>query len=962
MLTALAVASAFHTLVPDHKEITYSYKALIKTGTQLPLSYASVFLLEGKLHLQSNSNSSLVRLSDLTYKLYNGILNHEDELKVHMVQLPEEFKDLEKVFRIVYDTSGKVLGISTQTEENDSSRNIKKAIAAILQMDVEQVSLTTTTTHGFTTEEQSIYGKGPMAYTVVPHGDVLKVHKLHEMKTNMHMFRHMTTNVERSSCDSLAQRDYITHDSQRRYMIVKHEGHHVVKHIEADGGIYMLPLGEHSEAYYVYVNQTMHLLDVKPVENQMEVKGDHFEYDLTHYMYHSNPEEGHIPDITHGRHHVDMDLLITEVQDLLHELVMYMSEDHIHMRTPDTKHGQAVNRVKRMMKMLTHTAMEQLHSNLIQKSETDPHVIEAFYQMLPLIGSHASMMLIKDLVINNKVKEHMAVHMLKVMPFHVQHPTKKLVTDMEPLMQFGENVNWEIRKAALLSFATLVHKSYGYHYLQRHIPHEHDDKHDHDHTSIEMVYHYDHVEPLSDLRTMYDKYVQDLISKLRSATDYKHQELYMDALQNMRLESVGKYLKPAIEGKWWSDRHLRLLAMWAASRSFVHSSDVYTVYWPILSDRTEHSELRAAAYFIIMESHPTMSELLNIYWQMQNEPDEELYRFYYTHTHAIMRTKDPCRRGLGQRLSEIMRFMPKYDMTRISGYYQMDYTDMMFPFGGGVSGFLYTTNETKIFSVSMNSHIMGLSWEPHAIYLKIEGLGHGLLDTFKINTQSSTKMFNYDELIDMIKNIPNNKNIRIEAAIFVQSQIVQRYFYDHSNINDLSSIFNIPKDHYTYMKKAMHIDYEVDSRTLFPSDLGMPVSINCFMPDINQYEMNVTKEGADKIINWYIDNQWKKSVNTVYGMVFYNPVADVWQGIERYHTFDSSLPMHMDVSVNTQQQKMKLTWKRHTDMHKNVIGLRSHVESMVFINTYSHTKGKTSLHSPSFKKVSFGDDYRHNVS
>lgn len=957
VLAALAVANAFHMLVPNNKEITYAYRGLIKTGTQLPLSYASVFLLEGKLHIQSNSNSSLVRLSDLTYKLYNGVLDHQTEQKIQMVQLPEEFKDLEKVFRIVYDTTGKVLGISTQTEENDSSRNMKKAIAAVLQMDVEQVSLTSTKPHGFTTEEQSIYGKGPMVYTVVPHGDVLKVHKLHEMRSNMHMFRHMTTNVERSTCDGVGQHQYLTHDSQRRYMIVKHDGHHIAKHIEADGGIYMLPLGHNSDAYYVYVNQTMHMLDVKPIEKQMEVKGDHFEYDLTHYMYHSDPEEGHVPDITHGRHHMDMDVLITEVQDMLRDLVLYMNEDHIHMRTPNVKHAQLINRIKRMMKMLTHTSMEQLHNTLIQKSETDPQVVEVFYQMLPLIGSHASMTLIKNLVVNNKVKEHVALHILKVMPFHVQHPTKKLVTDMEPLMHLGENISWEIRKAALLSFATLIHKSYEFHYLQRHMPH------DHDHTSMEMVHHYDHVEPLPEMRTMYDKYVQEFVNKLRAATDYKHQQLYLDVLQNIRLESVGKYLKPAIQGKWWEDRHLRLLAMWSASRSFSHTSDIYEVYWPILSDRTEHSELRAAAYFIIMESHPTMSELLNIYWQMQNEPDEELYRFYYTHTHAIMRTKDPCRRGLAQRLSEIMRFMPKYDRTRISGYYQMDYTDLKYPFGGGISGFLYTTNKTKIFSVSMNSNIMGLSWEPHAMYVKIEGVERGILDMFKINTQSSTKMFNYDELIDMIKNIPNNKDIRIEAAIFVQTQIVQRYLYDHSNINDLGLIFNIPKDHYVYTKKAMHIDYEVNSKVLFPSDLGMPVSIDCFVPDINKYDINVTKEGADKIINWYIDNHWKKSVNTMFGIVFYNPVVDVWQGIHKYHTFDSALPMHMDVSVNTQQQKMKLTWKRHTELQKNVIGLRSHVQSMVFIKTLSHSKDKTSLHiHPSYETVSYGDDYRRNVS
>jgi hypothetical protein len=51
--------------------------------------------------------------------------------------------------------------------------------------------------------------------------------------------------------------------------------------------------------------------------------------------------------------------------------------------------------------------------------------------MLPLVGSHDSIMLVRDLVMTGTVKNDTSIQLLSSIPFSVRQPSEQLLTDLE---------------------------------------------------------------------------------------------------------------------------------------------------------------------------------------------------------------------------------------------------------------------------------------------------------------------------------------------------------------------------------------------------------------------------------------------------------------------------------------------------------------------------------------------------
>lgn len=54
-----------------------------------------------------------------------------------------------------------------------------------------------------------------------------------------------------------------------------------------------------------------------------------------------------------------------------------------------------------------------------------------FLEMLPLIGSHDSIMLVRDLVMTGTVNNDTSIQLLSSLPFSVRQPSEQLLTDLE---------------------------------------------------------------------------------------------------------------------------------------------------------------------------------------------------------------------------------------------------------------------------------------------------------------------------------------------------------------------------------------------------------------------------------------------------------------------------------------------------------------------------------------------------
>ena len=76
------------------------------------------------------------------------------------------------------------------------------------------------------------------------------------------------------------------------------------------------------------------------------------------------------------------------------------------------------------------------------------------------VGTEASAKLIRDVVQTGTITDAAATDILAQFPQYVLEPREKLLHDMTVLLNLDENVSHDVKKAAILSFATLVYRTY----------------------------------------------------------------------------------------------------------------------------------------------------------------------------------------------------------------------------------------------------------------------------------------------------------------------------------------------------------------------------------------------------------------------------------------------------------------------------------------------------------------------
>lgn len=936
-----------------NKEVIYQWTTLVKAGTLLPAPYASQFLMHGKVHVQPTGNSTFVKITDLTYKLYNGILDQHKEHEAHPVPVPAEISDLGLPFRVVYDENDLVLGIATNSKEKDFTRNMKKAMASILQVDVSAIK-DVDYPHGFIGNEHSIFGYGQVDYNIMPHGDRIEIRKMHDMHDSSHLYQEKHSNTEHTHCD-LPKEEPIMHDSHRAYSIVKKDGHNIIQRIQANGAIVYYPHKALSDSQYIYVNQTFELVDVVPIKQQMQVESEKFEHSLT-YHYFDNTEVEHIPDLTNGRHMVDFSKIFPEVQQMLGEAWEYLQQDHIHTGHPDTKKGQLINRIVRLLAKFDMSKLEELEMAL----KSNVHSLEMFYNIVPLVGTKASSLLIKKLVVSKTVSDDLAMEMLQHMPENILVPSVSLVKDMEELMHLGDNIHWNVKKVAIMTFGTLVHKSW--HYVVRH---EHENMH---HMHMETTDHHHHHEEhheehnnkheqtIEQLQQPYEKYVAEYLKQVKENQDFKMKMPYMLGLLNMKLRTIVQHLTPMLQGKVHEHHNVRIWALWAISNAIEHSHEhdkLMEVIWPVFTNHHEYLEMRMSAYLIIMRSNPSPSMLMNIYWTMLNEPNQEMYHLHYTYVNSMMKSVEPCHQIQKVRLAQIMKFMgpPSHGL---STAHMSEYQDVDFGFSGSIETYLINSNDSQILTLSMTSQKHHYLNDDYTFVVKIHGSEH--------------KFKNAAHLVEFAQHTVGKGEVKsdfhLEITIIRHKHAINTYYFTKENMNELILLTDFfVKNQQSVTKKMLHIHYHRRHVMLIPTELGIPAIWQYQMPVVNKGDISVSKEVVNNVLNIHVDNKYVQWAHYRHGLVFYNPIVDVYQGINRFHAYDAVLPMHLEFSLNAQQKSLQVSWRKHKDPKDDLQGMRSHVMQMTYVqdDNQKNLLEQFTPKTPNYDIVTLGHKYDHDV-
>ena len=83
-----------------------------------------------------------------------------------------------------------------------------------------------------------------------------------------------------------------------------------------------------------------------------------------------------------------------------------------------------------------------------------------FLGMIPLVGTTASSLMVRNLVRERRVTNLQAIELLAKLPSNVKVPTEDLLEKLEDLNNLRAFVSIDVRKAAILCFSTLIYRTF----------------------------------------------------------------------------------------------------------------------------------------------------------------------------------------------------------------------------------------------------------------------------------------------------------------------------------------------------------------------------------------------------------------------------------------------------------------------------------------------------------------------
>lgn len=141
-------------------------------------------------------------------------------------------------------------------------------------------------------------------------------------------------------------------------------------------------------------------------------------------------------DMTGGRHPVPQDKLIKDITATFGTMADNLDRSELDFNEP---YDNQVAEIIHLLGIMEIESLRQMWREFdIGTSYRQETIRNLFFQILPRIGTSASVRLTKELITTNSVQPTTAVSLLVSVPFHVFELSRELVVDCEELLNLGE--------------------------------------------------------------------------------------------------------------------------------------------------------------------------------------------------------------------------------------------------------------------------------------------------------------------------------------------------------------------------------------------------------------------------------------------------------------------------------------------------------------------------------------------
>lgn len=156
-----------------------------------------------------------------------------------------------------------------------------------------------------------------------------------------------------------------------------------------------------------------------------------------------------INDPTGGRHPPIQEALIKASAELLNSLAEGLEQDDIQFNEP---YDSTVSQIIRLLSQMDLESLQKLYTEVdIGTSYRQETIRNIFYEIIPRIGTKASVQLTKELIMVKQIKSTTAVQLLILLPFHIYELSHDLVKECESFLTLG--------KSFILLFLLLIYNS-----------------------------------------------------------------------------------------------------------------------------------------------------------------------------------------------------------------------------------------------------------------------------------------------------------------------------------------------------------------------------------------------------------------------------------------------------------------------------------------------------------------------
>lgn len=845
------------TLFPVGRELQYHWKANVSTGTILPSIVVDSWAVDAQVTIQQQSDNATF------FKIDNVILSPTDNESV-------DISSLSLPFKVTYQ-NGELVGLKISEQDEIWSRNIKRALAAALQ-----IKLTSIMISSFIVTEINHFGKCAVEYEIVELTNVtLSVRKTidHDSCENL-PFVHFA-NCAISMCPGAYQSMAAT-DSEREYILTPYE-EVLLRNMTATGRMLVQPYQANAESHYSKISQTFNFVKMDPIEKKKEIQlpSDGISIELIYETVKLDP--------TYGKKPNNNSAVVSEIFKQLGELSDSLSSWEVGVKGLD---NETSFHVLDLMLWLRVEDWESLHNAIsLGTSYRQETIQNLFWDLLPHVGSRSAVLFIKKLITTGKIKGFLASRMLAYIPFHLREHSEELLAECEDFLSFQNRVSKDVQNAAILSFASMISKTCK--------------------TECKM--------------DTIDRYAKLYLDKFTESSSHEDAMIYLQGLSNMELNQVLNFLTPVIVGQTKMSKHIRFLAVWATMHTvYTNPVKIYEVYWPLFINKTESLEVRIASLSLLIMSKPSTARFFSIYLHMQEEPSEQLYNFYYTTIHSMSKTNYPCYRSLRQVSARFARFVSAKSRHWATGNYLLDFEDPDRAYGGMFQTLLIASEQTGLPNVFMfiaEQYSLGHS-RTFALYLKTEGLYAAYNDELRKISKLGKSLKQIPKVLELLMNLNVSmrfpENVHLELILKIDNKAVLLYYSNQASFtNWTQTVRHMSSLYMEFSINYQSLGFPLIISTTKATDLGTPALVKIRAASLMSARGSISQENEGKVRNAELD--FRYSWNGVTTLRAYSPFTNKWYGADRCRNIHIRLPFTTQLILQEEKSVYKVKAVRHRE-------------------------------------------------